>query len=127
MNNLQLSEKAGVSNFIFAFTKNGQTSGDPFFDPLIPAPINPPISGNVIDVVSNPSTTYTSLGEYLYATPVGAFLSAWGVDPNVNGFVMGMEVQAPNSPVPEPSSLALCAAGVFSLTSGSWWRRRRPA
>lgn len=137
-NNVNLTQTAGWIGNYLAFTLNGKTSGDPFFYPLFPDPINPsvgdvagnfytelmssPFHGNVF--FPNPPAAY-----YMFATPVGAFLSSWGTDPNVNGFLAGVELQAdqPFSTVPEPSTLALGTAGLFSLAIGGWRRRKRVA
>jgi len=137
-NNVQLTQQAAWIDNYGAFTLNGKSSGDTFFDPLVTDPVTPSIGDvahkgpfspgppglfNSTVFFANPPAAY-----YIFADPIGAFFSSWGTDPNVDGYVGGVELEAQQPlTTPEPSTWTLCTAGLVILIGGTWWRRKRAA
>jgi hypothetical protein len=140
LNNVKLTEAAGwISNF-YAFTYNGVASGDPFFGTLFTDPVTP--SAGKVEGASYPLLTFSPFYGTVFfpsppatlnveQTPYGYYLNIWGVNPNANGFLAGMELQAaqpfPTTTVPEPTTLACFTASLLGLAGGAWWRRQRRA
>jgi hypothetical protein len=139
-NNVPLTEAAGWTSVFAALTDNGATTGRmSFYSTYATDPVTPSLGIVNLDNFGSPLTTSPFYGTVFFPTPPASYaaywypysgyLNAWGANPDANGFVFGVELQAvqPFTAAPEPSTLALGTAGLFSLVSGSWWRRRRAA
>jgi hypothetical protein len=141
---VQFTEPWRFMNFFTYWTQNGvavpniKPFGSGGLSVVNPNPLDPSL-GEVFGGVPNqiypsgPNPTFTSNltqpdFNLIFVNPF-SFVTAGNVPTSVDGYVAAMEFEGaqPFTSTPEPSTLALCAAGVVSLAGGSWWRRRRVA